>query len=137
VDLTDPAVAWGRCLIESQQHVADTRDHGGTARYVRVTGLDYPGREHWAVLTPDPGDDPDDPTAGTVTDLTARQFDPTAPAPWTGTLDDWLDDACEWLQDGLQYAVFDHFGDETPVFADRWVREEITPGPLTFRPLDT
>lgn len=130
VDLSDPAAASGRCLLETQARVAEIRDHGGMALYLQVTGLHYPGREHWAVLLPD---DPSEPTEGRVVDLTARQFDPAARSPWEGDLDDWLDDACEWLQDGLLYAIYDHFSDEEPIMLDRWVREDVLPGPMLFR----
>ena len=121
-DLSDPHQAWGRCLLESQQVVQSTPG----ALYVRVTGNSYPGREHWAVLFPCE----DGVLDGRVLDLTARQFSPTAPSPWNGSLDDWLDDCCEWLHDGVDYEIRHGFNDDIVLYRDSWIREDIEPGPM-------
>ena len=124
--LHDPMTALGRCLIESQGLVESRRGRAAGAVYVRVTGAEHPGREHWAVLYPDDADA----TGGTVVDLTARQFDAAARSPWTGPLDDWLDDACEWLADGLHVEVRADFRADATIWADAWSREDVLPGPM-------
>ncbi len=119
VDLSDPAQARGRCYTESRA-VAEREG----VLLVRATGATY-NREHWAVLRVAAvdalsGDEP-------VLDLTARQFAPhDQPSPWHGSLDDWLDDAAEWLRDSLFYEV------QTPdvwhpevLFRDTWNREDL------------
>lgn len=123
IDLTDPQTAWGQCLIQTQTLVERTPG----ALYIRITGLEYPGREHWAAFLPDP-DDPEG--NGKVIDLTARQFRANAPSPWEGDLYDWLDDACEWLQDGLAVELYDHFQSASGACWTH-IREEIEPGPIT------
>lgn len=126
-DLSDPEVARGRCLIESQALVTAARRRHIPALYVRVTGREYGRREHWAMFVPD---DLDDPVDGEVTDLTARQFSLTAASPWVGRLDDWLDDVCEWLVDGLDVEIHDEFTSGPPVAAWMWIREDVEPGPM-------
>lgn len=79
---SDPAQAWGMCLITASQYSEEHR-----WGLVRVTGLTYPRREHWASIRFD-----DELTETTVVDLTMRQFDAERPAEWHGSLDDWLDE---------------------------------------------
>lgn len=127
-DLTDPTTALGRCLIETLAYIGRMQAAGEVgAQYIRITGRDYPGREHWAVFIPLEGDE----TQGRVVDLTARQFSASAASPWDGDINDWLDDACEWLQDGLDVAVFKHFTDSEALWEDTWIREDIVPGSMT------
>ena len=114
--ISDPVKAWGMCLITSEPYA---EKHG--LNLIRITGMTYPGREHWAAIDWD-----EESRDGVVVDLTARQFDPNAPALWRGTLDDWLDDSCGWLQDGLRYEIH-RLGRDEPEFADFWVREDVEP----------
>lgn len=119
---TDPAEALGMCLITAAQY-SDKHRWG----LVQVTGLTYPGREHWASAQ----FRRDDLDHVTVVDLTMRQFDVDRPARWEGTLDDWLDDMSECLNDHLFYALYpDTQTSKDPVFADTWVREDIEPGSM-------
>lgn len=121
----DPYKAAGMCLIASTAYAA-VNGWG----LVRVTGMTYPGREHWACLRHDSFTLP----IPRVHDATMRQFSATAPAPWQGTLDDWLDDMSELLNDHLRYECFTAPGDRHPMFTDEWVREDIEPGPMPPRP---
>lgn len=121
-DCYDPGAAWGRCWMETDRQVKAARAQGVPAQYVRVTGRMYPGREHWALYLD-----------GEVLDVTARQFDATVAYPLRRSLEDWLDDACEWLQDGLDYVVLDD-PDEEPAEADFWVRDDVEPGPSRPHP---
>ena len=120
--ISDPVKAWGMCLITSDRYA---QDHG--LYLIRITGMTYPGREHWAAIDWDA-----ESRDGVVVDLTARQFDPDAHVTWEGPLDAWLDDACEWLRDGLDYEVHSGVGSEIPVFADSWVREDVEAGEMPF-----
>jgi len=118
----DPMAALGMCLIEAKLH--SSKHAQGL---VRVTGRDYPGREHWASY---------DPATAQVTDLTLRQFSTKAPKSWRGTLDDWLDDMCEYLVDGLDYEIYQGTNtDLRPIVTDFWIRDDIEPGPM-HRPWD-
>lgn len=121
--ISSPGDALGQCLIVSDR-VA--RRHG--LNLVRATGHTFPGREHWALIRWD-----DEACEGEVTDLTARQFDASAPATWRGPLEDWLDDVCEWLGDAIFYEVFLHPDDTTSAYSDLWVRDDIDPE--TARPM--
>lgn len=100
-----PEIAHGQCALEAEHFTSTLKGHGHASLHLRVTGHNYSQREHWAVLIPGPTfeDDMD----GTVIDLTARQFRRSAPFPWVGTMDDWLDDAAEWLADSIDYEVVD------------------------------
>ena len=68
--ISDPVKAWGMCLITSEPYA---EKHG--LNLIRITGMTYPGREHWAAIEWD-----EESRDGVVVDLTARQFDPNAPA---------------------------------------------------------
>lgn len=115
--ISDPVQALGMCLVQSSGY-AQHHGHG----LVRVTGLEYPGREHWAVLVGDIDE------GAMVIDLTARQFSLRVPARYEIDLDTWLDDACEWLGDGLRYEVYPSPDTQSPpIYADVWVREDIDP----------
>jgi hypothetical protein len=92
---------------------------------VRVIGLTYPGREHWASLFAD-----ENLTDTIVRDGTLRQFSEHAPALWKGSLDDWLDDVSEMLNDHLHYECFSDAVTRDPFHVDEWVREDIDPGPM-------
>jgi len=115
-----PSTAWGQCAIESFG-LAKQQGYG----VVRVTGLTYPKREHWACIA---GGDVDTMEDLKVVDLTARQFSIKVPARYEIDLDTWLDDACEWLGDSLNYEIYptsDYLAE--PVFRDFWVRDDIDP----------
>ena len=126
-DLTDPKQAWGRCLIESKIIAERFARKGTQVLYVRITGQNYPGREHWAVFIPAS----DDETAGRVIDLTCRQFSAAAPAKFDGDLNDWLDDAVEWLRDDLVVEVYQN-EQGVPLWGDVWSREDCLPGGLVY-----
>jgi hypothetical protein len=116
----DPLDALGMCAINAIEFSSSMRGWG----LVRVTGLTYPGREHWAslfVLT-------DDLSETIVRDGTMRQFNAEAPAPWKGTLDDWLDDMTELLKDHLCYECFADPATREALYEDYWIREDIVPG---------
>lgn len=114
---TDPKAALGMCLIDAKRHA---ERHGW--HLIRVTGRDYPGREHWAAL---------DPATEQVRDATLRQFDAAAPALFTGPMEDWLDLLCELLVDGLDFEVYyDTDVQRDPNERDFWIRDDIEPGPM-------
>lgn len=116
----DPLMARGMCAINATEFSSSMRGWG----LVRVTGLTYPGREHWASLCILR----DDLSETIVRDGTMRQFNPTVPAPWKGNLDDWLDDMSEHLNDWLRYECFQDPVTHEVVFTDQWIREDIEPG---------
>lgn len=118
---TDPAEAWGKCLI-----TASAYSEKNGCGLVCVTGLTYPRREHWASVT----FTQDDLSDATVIDLTMRQFDAERPALWEGSLDDWLDDMTECLVDNLAYSIYSGNEREEPIVTDTWVREDIEPGQM-------
>lgn len=120
---TDPGEALGMCAITSTEFSSRVRGWG----LVRVTGLTYPGREHWASLFPGVREDLSD---AFVRDGTLRQFSPTVRALWKGSLDDWLDDVSELLCDYLHYECFADPLTREPFFVDDWIREDIEPGPM-------
>ena len=62
-----------------------------------------------------------------VIDLTARQFTVTVPAKFVAQLEDWLDEASEWLGDSLVYSLFDNPDTMKPSYESQWIREEIDP----------
>lgn len=117
--IDSPSHAWGQCAIESFD-LAKKRGYG----LVRVTGMAYRGREHWACLTGDLAVMED----MKVIDLTARQFSIKVPARYEVDLDTWLDDACEWLGDSLNYEIYTQMDDyREPYFTDFWLRDDIDP----------
>lgn len=123
---TDPREALGMCAINATEFSSRVRGWG----LVRVTGLTYPGREHWAslfVLREDLSD-------AVVRDGTIRQFTTKTRALWKGSLDDWLDDMSELLCDHLLYECFADPATREPMFTDNWIREDIEPGPMPLRP---
>lgn len=129
--LTDPSKAWGLCAAESTQLAWHLNQHGpSTAALVRVTGQTYPGREHWALILDWTEDG--DPADFTVVDLTARQFDPNAPYPWEGTLVDWYDDVCDWLNDHINVQVYEPTNvyaiTREPIWSDAYGRDDHEPG---------
>lgn len=131
----DPQAAWGQCTIASDR-LAETLAAVPIWR-IRVVGMNFPGREHWASIVPraSGAEGQYDVAAfqGAVIDLTCRQFDPGAPVVFVGTLGDWLDNCCEWLVDGVLAEV--HLpgeGDAEPVWRDFHVRDDIEPGPLVY-----
>lgn len=115
----DPKIAWGRCAIEAHAYSA-SQGQG----LVRVTGLTYPGREHWASIAP-----VDEETMECeVRDGTMRQFSPDAPQLFQGPLDEWLDDCVELMRDDIHYEIFRTPSDPEPIYADDWIREDLEPG---------
>lgn len=142
----DPQTAHGQCCIATDR-LAETLD-GLRIWTIRASGMNYHHREHWAALVPNftvpedrryvegvpvlqvAGDEAV--FAGTIIDMTCRQFDAEAPVVFVGSLDDWLDNCCEWLVDGVQVEVWPsglHI-DGQRVWHDFHVREDIEPGPL-------
>jgi hypothetical protein len=119
----NPFTAYGYCLIDAQEFAEKTEGWG----LVRVTGLEYQGREHWAaIFLPHPENLGD----CLVRDRTMRQFSADAKPFWKGTLDDWLDDMTELLVDNLMYEVYQFPHSEEPFFRDHWIRDDIEPGQL-------
>lgn len=127
-ELADPYGAWGQCAIASQNLAAHLVAEGVDVGHLRITGREYIRREHWALVV----------EVGSqefAIDVTARQFDPEAPFPLIKEVVDWLDDACEWLVDGLDVFAFPlPAPDSEPLWTDVHVREEIEPGPITYYP---
>lgn len=119
--LEDPLEALGQCLSLSSCFSA-LNGWG----LVRVTGMNYPKREHWASCR----FAADDLSDAVVRDGTIRQFSATVPALWEGGLDDWLDDLSELLNDHLLYEVYEDQLRLDAVLVDSWVREDIEPGPM-------
>jgi hypothetical protein len=124
-NLGEPYGAWGMCAITSQDLAEHLIEQGVSAGQVRITGLDYQGREHWAVWTGEEGEE-------TVIDVTARQFDAQAPYPLIKPIVDWLDDGCEWLVDGLAVDAFPFHTvlDIEPLWSDCHIRDDIEPGEM-------
>jgi hypothetical protein len=116
--IADPSEAWGQCLIHSGE-LAEKQGYG----LIRVTGITFPGREHWACIDGDVLEE----MTGKVIDLTARQFSTKVPARYEVDMETWLDDACEWLGDGLVYEVYRYGNQEAPLLKDIWVRDDIDP----------
>lgn len=121
----NPFTAFGQCAIDAHEFSERTRGWG----VVRVTGLEFPGREHWAAIFL-----PDLENLGgcLVRDRTMRQFSADAKAFWKGSLDDWLDDMTELLVDNLRYEIYEHPKNTDPMFSDYWIRDDIEPGPLVY-----
>lgn len=117
-DYSDPAQAHGQCAIASFAHA-----HEHNLGLIRVTGVSYPGREHWAIFI---GSDED--LNWRVLDFTARQFDATTAFPYEADIDTWLDDVAEWLADSISYAIYAsvaaHEAD-SPFFTDTVLRDDI------------
>jgi hypothetical protein len=125
----DPLDALGMCAISATEF---SSTHTGWG-LVRVTGLTYPGREHWASLFAAPSDL----STAMVRDGTMRQFSTGKPALWKGSLDDWLDDMSELLVDHLRYECFETAGTREAFYVDEWVREDVEPGEMSrpqYRP---
>lgn len=116
---SDPKLAWGRCAIEA--HAYSGQHQWGL---VRLTGITYPGREHWASLNVID----EETLICEVRDGTMRQFSPNAPQLFEGSLDDWLDDCCELMRDHIHYEMYRSLSDPEPFYQDDWVREDIEPG---------
>jgi hypothetical protein len=106
-----PAEALGQCAIQSLGY-AKKYNTG----LVRVNSWNYPGREHWAIYNE---------VTNEVIDLTARQFTVKVPAKLVIDLEDWLDEACEWLGDALVYSLFENSDTTTPSYESHWIRDEI------------
>lgn len=128
--LGNPETAWGRCVIESSglARMLANAYPGHAIGMIGVNGLNYPGREHWAVVLDMDSEHPQ------VVDLTARQFDADAAYPWQGDLFEWLDDCTEWLADHLSALAY-RFNPDSPMgVGDDWewqethVREDVEPG---------
>jgi hypothetical protein len=104
--IADPATAFGQCLMQSSMY-AEKHKLG----LIRVTGLSYTRREHWAVYA-DIGEDENgryfitEPEWGKVIDLTARQFVTTVPARYEDDCLAWVESACGWLNDSLTYEIY-------------------------------
>ena len=121
-----PIDALGMCLIDSSAY-AERKSCG----LVRVRGLTYPGREHWAALHITDDGLGDALATATVRDGTMRQFSATAPVVFTGSLDDWLDDMTELLCDHLYVELYVSHDDRTdPFHAETFIREDIEPTTL-------
>lgn len=121
----DPLSAWGRCAIES--HAFSAQHKWGL---IRVTGLNFPGREHWGSLKVVN----EESLECQVRDGTLRQFSPTAVKLFLGDLDDWLDNCVELMGDDVRYEMFTTLGDPEPFYWDHWIREDLTPGSQPYRP---
>lgn len=121
-----PIKALGMCAIESTRWSSENQGWG----LVRVTGLTYPGREHWASVDLTHLEDYDELLE--VRDGTMRQFNPAAEIIWRGELDEWLDDMSELLHDHLRYEVYQLGGDD-PVMQGDLVREDIEPEEMPIR----
>lgn len=116
--IRNPYEAWGQCAIRSFD-LARKQGYG----LVRVTGMTFGRREHWACLTGDLAE-----MDLRVIDLTARQFSIKVPARYEIDLDTWLDDACEWLGDALNYEIYTQMDNyQEPYYKDFWVRDDIDP----------
>ncbi len=120
--IKDPAEALCKCLLQSSAY-AKQHNHG----LIRVTGYDFPGREHWAVYT-DIGEDETGrfiysyTPSGTIIDLTARQFVTTVPARYEEEADEWLENACAWLGDSLRYEIYlTHDFQADPINTGNWI----------------
>ena len=104
--IADPSKAFGQCLWQASLY-AKKYNQG----LIRVTGAEYYKREHWAIYT-DIGQDGNERflyshgLSGKIIDLTARQFDKTLPARYEDEASEWMDNACLWLGDNLNYEVF-------------------------------
>ena len=121
--IRDPFEAWGQCAIESFD-LARKKGYG----LIRVYGVTYPGREHWACFTSADYDEETGQETYRVVDLTARQFSTKVPARYETDMDTWLDDACEWLGDSLHYEWFSQVDNwQEPIYKDVWIREDIDP----------
>lgn len=136
--MADPEKAWGRCVIESSHLASHLAAFDHPTWLVRITGANYPGREHWALILTDDADAIDDMTEATVLDPTARQFGADLPHPYVRDLATWLDDMSEGMSDHLVVQVMpgdpNDLGislDDHPVF-EVWRREDIEPGPITY-----
>jgi hypothetical protein len=113
-----PIKAFGMCAIESTRW-SDKYPGWGL---VRVQGLTFPGREHWASVDLTNLDESELPLE--VRDGTMRQFNPAAEVVWKGELDDWLDDMSELLHDHLRYEIH-RLGDADPLYWDELIREDM------------
>ena len=111
--IQNPADALGQCAIQSTMY-AKKYNTG----LVRVNSWHYSGREHWAIYNEETNE---------VIDLTARQFTTKVPAKFITQLEDWLDEACEWLGDSLVYSLFENSDITEPSYESQWIREEIDP----------
>jgi len=104
--IADPVKAFGQCLWQSKLY-AKKHNQG----LIRITGADYGKREHWAIYT-DIGQEGDERflysygLSGVIIDLTARQFDKTLPARYEDEASEWMDKACLWLGDNLNYELY-------------------------------
>jgi hypothetical protein len=104
--IADPAKALGQCLIQSKAY-AEKHKLG----LIRVTGLSYTRREHWAVYA-DVAEDAKgryfitEPEWGNVIDLTARQFVTTVPARYEDDCLAWVESASVWLNDSMVYEIY-------------------------------
>lgn len=95
--IADSSAALGQCLIQSKGYAKKNK-----LGLIRVTGYNYPRREHWAIY---------DGTSSTlgqgrVIDLTARQFVDTVPARYETECLEWVASACGWLNDSLTYEIY-------------------------------
>jgi len=111
--IKSPSEALGQCAIQSTMY-AKKYNTG----LVRVNSWTFPGREHWAIYNEETNE---------VIDLTARQFTTKVPAKLVIDLEDWLDEACEWLGDALIYSLFDSADTTEPSYESQWIRDEIDP----------
>jgi len=80
-------------------------------------------KEHWAIYIKE---------ENKVIDLTARQFTTKVKPKFVADLEDWLDEACEWIGDSLVYQIYEWPNVQESVYQDYWLRDEIDPE--TFEP---
>lgn len=111
--IKDPANALGQCAIQSMAYAKKYN-----AGLVRINSWNYPGREHWAIYNEKTNE---------VIDLTARQFTTKVSSKFIAQLEDWLDEACEWLGDSLVYSLYDNSDTTDPSYESSWIRDEIDP----------
>ena len=116
--IESPYEALGMCAITSFEFAKKHKTF-----LVRVNDVTTGSKEHWAIYLE---------KENKVIDLTARQFTTNVSPRFEADLEDWLDEACEWLGDSLVYSIFDKPTNENPLDENWWIRDEINPE--TFEP---
>lgn len=130
-NLDDPTAALGMCVIDALNISPRLTKRQIPHVFVRLTGITYSGREHWAIAiltNPAPRNLTDlTLTTATVIDRTAHQFDPHLPSPHITDWDTWLDDLVEALNDGVRIELTRHPHQEDLTLWDRYERDDIDP----------
>ena len=100
--------ARGQCYVRARQMQSALERDGHEVWLLEARPCE-PERQqehHFAVLVPAVPPTSHDEVGGTVLDLTARQFDPAAPAPWQGPFDRWLACATAWFEADLNVQMY-------------------------------